>query len=229
MKVTTQQIAHRFGSVLIVLALIASFLLIFVFNDEDAANANNTQPESNALSAQLTPLVAQVAPQALKATKKPAQKSAVARKTSVRVKTTVPKAKAVGSADGTSARVTITKPKPTVKKPHVTRVPISQWATTDDMQRKLDRCIGPVAITIPDAPLLIAEHDYCGGAARIASRRMGDRVHVTSGGGVNGTYKVVSIRRVPKGSSTSVLRGLGAVVLQTCVGNAVVLVGINRV
>ena len=233
MNAIVQQLASRFGSVLVVLVLVASLLLVFASDDEDAANANTQQTESNALSIQLTPLVAQIDPPTLKATPKPAQKSAVARETSIRVKAVVPKAKAVIAANVTNARVTITKPKlstkATVKKPLVTRVPISQWATADDMQRKLDRCIGPVAITIPDAPLLIAEHDYCGGSARIASRHMGDRVHVTNGGAVNGTYKVVSIRHVPKGSSTSVLRGHGAVVLQTCVGNAVVLVGINRV
>ena len=218
MKATKQQIAHRFGVAFIVLALIASFLLVFVFEDKEADNANKStqQVESVALAARLEPLVAPATTPTPKAKPK-ATKAVVVAKPGVRAQTIAPKV----------------RPKPkikaTVNKPHVNRVPISLWATPGDMQGKIDRCVGPVAITIPDAPLLITEHDYCGGTGRIASLRKGDRVQVAGGGGVNGTYKVVSIRYVPKGSSTSVLRGLGAVVLQTCVGNSVVLVGINRI
>ena len=193
MKDVTQQIAQRFGAVLVALALMASLLLIFVFEGDEAANTNTSTEQTKLTSlftSRLTPLVA---------------------------KATTPKVR------------TEPKTKAAVKKSHATRVPVSQWATAGDMQGKIDRCIGPVAINISGAPLLIAEHDYCGGSGRIASRHMGDRVQVTGGGGVNGTYKVVSIHRVPKGSSTGVLRGLGAAVLQTCVGNTLVLVGINRI
>lgn len=55
----------------------------------------------------------------------------------------------------------------------------------------LDLCRGPVAIDLGDTyPLLIAEHDYCGGSAWISRLTDGDVVEMTGEGVDPGSYVV---------------------------------------
>jgi hypothetical protein len=111
----------------------------------------------------------------------------------------------------------------------VTAVPVGLWATAQTMQARLDLCRGPVAIPMGSLPLLVAEHDYCGGKTRFATRRAGDIVAVTGAKDADGTYQVTTTRTVPKGSSTSLLKGMGDIVLQTCVGDTLYLAGAVRI
>lgn len=97
----------------------------------------------------------------------------------------------------------------------------------DDAQAAADTCRGPIEILWPGLPAEIAQHDYCGGAW-FNSVVAGQRIRVV-GGTMPGTY-VVNGRRlvVSHGTSASALAGLGSLVLQTCVGSQMVLVGLDR-
>lgn len=100
-------------------------------------------------------------------------------------------------------------------------------ATSEDMQAKLDRCDGPVQVNWPGHTTEIAQHDYCGGAW-FNTVAKGQLIRV-SGGTMGGLWVVNGNRRtVNKGGSISALDGLGGLVLQTCVGDKMVLVGLSR-
>lgn len=104
-------------------------------------------------------------------------------------------------------------------------IKISAWGNLGNMQALVNRCSGPVAITgSVGLPLLIAEHNYCGGSGHIAARRIGQRVNVSG----YGTYRVVSRKNVVRGTSSDVIRGMGSIVLQTCVGSTINLVGLSK-
>lgn len=114
-------------------------------------------------------------------------------------------------------------------------VRVAAVTTPSTMQAAIDRCQGPVAIdwsADPSRwgthPMEIAEHDYCGGWA-FTSVRTGSEVRVL-GGGLSGLYVVNGQRRfVPTGASASELDGVGDIALQTCVGNGMILVGLDRI
>lgn len=100
-------------------------------------------------------------------------------------------------------------------------------ATSQDMQQKLDRCDGPVQVNWPGHTTEIAQHDYCGGAW-FNTVAKGQLIRV-SGGTMGGLWVVNGNRRtVSKGAPVSSLDGLGGLVLQTCVGSKMVLVGLSR-
>lgn len=94
----------------------------------------------------------------------------------------------------------------------------------------LDACRGPIAIQLSgDRPVLVAEHDHCGGSAWVSRLEAGDAVKLSGNGVVPATYIVTEIRRVLQDEAK--VRDLPAtdVVLQTCVGKrSVVLVGVER-
>lgn len=101
-------------------------------------------------------------------------------------------------------------------------------ATPATMQGKLDRCMGAIQINWSSHSPEIAQHDYCGGAW-YAGVRPGEIIKV-SGGSLAGTYRVTDNHRyVRKGAPASSIDGLGDVVLQTCVGNRLSLVGLDRI
>lgn len=98
-----------------------------------------------------------------------------------------------------------------------------------DAQSQMNRCAGPVEIDYSPwgLPNDIAQHNYCGGAW-FASLATG--THVTIVGGAHpGTYVVGQKRYVSHGQDVSVLRGIGDLALQTCVGgDQMAYVGLNR-
>lgn len=109
-------------------------------------------------------------------------------------------------------------------------VDVAYTAVASNMQRLLDRCDGPVAVTFDGIrQRLLAEHDYCGGRWVLGLDR-GDVVRI-EGGNIGGRYRAGEIKVVRKGSSAGVLRGMGAVVAQTCRpdGDTLRLVGLSRI
>ena len=97
----------------------------------------------------------------------------------------------------------------------------------NDAQAAADACRGPIEILWPGLPTEIAQHDYCGGAW-FDSVTTGERIEV-SGGTMPGLFVVNGRRRVVNhGTSASILSGLGDLVLQTCVGSQMILVGLDR-
>ena len=109
------------------------------------------------------------------------------------------------------------------------QVRVAHTATLSTLQAKIDSCRGPVFTKYRTYPGLIAEHDYCGGTYRLGRHAIGAQVRVTGPGVRNGLYRVVARKVVRKGSPFSVLNGMGHVVLQTCAGNSLRLVGMVRV
>lgn len=103
-------------------------------------------------------------------------------------------------------------------------------ADLDDSIRYIDKCAGPVAIDVgDDQPVLIAEHDYCGGSAWISELSDGDAVSL-SGPGVNDGLYVVQRQKVEtRGKADVGDLPAGDVVLQTCISKTeLVLVGLTK-
>ena len=94
----------------------------------------------------------------------------------------------------------------------------------------LDFCRGPIAIDVGDhRPVLVAEHDYCGGLEWIPRLDEGEAVALSGDGVEDGTYVVATIEHVRRGHTK--VRDLPPtdVVLQTCVSpEKMVLVGMKR-
>jgi hypothetical protein len=78
-------------------------------------------------------------------------------------------------------------------------------------QRAIDRCDGFVWEDFEPFGHVVSAHNYCGGAV-ILRLHIGDTVYLTGHG--KGTYRVASIKVVPKGSRSSVLEG--KLWMQTC-------------
>lgn len=107
-------------------------------------------------------------------------------------------------------------------------ITIASIASPATMQSAINDCLGPVEIDWGYFPTEIAEHDFCGGSA-FSSLSTGQRVRVV-GGGMPGVYVVNGQRRfAAAGSSADQLNGMGDIVLQTCVSDGVILVGLDRV
>ena len=110
-------------------------------------------------------------------------------------------------------------------------VGIAHTARPSSLQAELDRCDGPVVARFAGVgPALLAEHDYCGG--RWILRLRPGQVIRLAGSDVTGTYRVTGrIKVVPKGTSSSALRGMGDVVAQTCRrdGRTLRLVGLSEI
>ncbi len=118
-------------------------------------------------------------------------------------------------------------PKTAAPKPRPARViRIAGTATSADMQQKLDACNGPIQVNWAAHTTEIAQHNYCGGAW--FDKVSAGQLITVEGGSIAGTYVVNGNRRyVGKGASASSLDGLGSLVLQTCVGSRMVLVGLS--
>ncbi|WP_332662865.1 hypothetical protein [Aeromicrobium sp.] len=93
----------------------------------------------------------------------------------------------------------------------------------------LDFCKGPIAVFVGDhRPVLVAEHDYCGGLAWIPKLDKGDAIKLSGDGVQDGTYVVKTIGHAPRREAK--VRDLPDtdIVLQTCVSqNSMVLVGMD--
>jgi hypothetical protein len=100
-----------------------------------------------------------------------------------------------------------------------------------NVQGALNQCRGPVAWNSrgEGAPWLMFEHDYCGGAWAL-STRAGDRLQIRNGP-LAGTWRANGrVRLVSRGAMVSTTRGLGYLVVQTCVpgSSRMRLVGFDR-
>lgn len=95
----------------------------------------------------------------------------------------------------------------------------------------LDLCSGPVAIDLGSSyPLLVAEHDYCGGSAWISRLADGDVVELTGDGVDPGIFVVSAVeygqRRVARFGDMPA----ATIVLQTCVSETkIIMVGLDPV
>lgn len=98
------------------------------------------------------------------------------------------------------------------------------------VQVMLDACHGPIAVPLgPNRPVLVAEHDYCGGSDWIPKLSRGDAVALVGEGAPAQLFVVEEIRYQIRREAQ--VRDLPAsdVVLQTCVTpTKVVLVGLKR-
>jgi hypothetical protein len=93
----------------------------------------------------------------------------------------------------------------------------------------LDLCRGPIAIHVGDRrPVLVAEHDYCGGLEWMPKLGRGDAIKLSGDGVEAGTYVVRTIQHAVRREAT--VRDLPDtdIVLQTCVSaDRMVLVGMD--
>ncbi len=93
----------------------------------------------------------------------------------------------------------------------------------------LDFCKGPIAVFVGhDRPVLVAEHDYCGGLEWIPKLGKGEAIKLAGEGVQDGTYVVTIIEHGIRNQTK--VRDLpdADIVLQTCVShNTMVLVGMD--
>ena len=106
---------------------------------------------------------------------------------------------------------------------------IAKVTDLDHVEPALDACAGPVAVYVGSRhPMLVAEHDYCGGADWMPKIDANDVVQLTGPGVDAGLYTAETIKHVPRYGSTLEDLPDGDVVLQTCVSRTrMVLVGLR--
>lgn len=106
---------------------------------------------------------------------------------------------------------------------------IAKVTSLDGVDPALDACAGPVAVWLGNGhPILVAEHDYCGGSAWMPKIRSNDVVQLTGPGVEPGLYRAETIKYVPRYDSKVKDMPDGDIVLQTCVSRTrMVLVGLR--
>lgn len=98
-----------------------------------------------------------------------------------------------------------------------------------NVEKRIDKCDGPVAVQLRST-VLIAEHDYCGGAAWIGRIKVGQAVRLSGPGVETGTYVADELRYQLRGKAKVSDLPRGDVVLQTCVSKTeLVLVSLHKV
>lgn len=104
----------------------------------------------------------------------------------------------------------------------------AKFTTLENVDPALDACAGPVAVHVgDDRPLLVAEHDYCGGSDWMPKLDEEDVVQLMGPGVDSGLYEAVEITHVPRYESTLADLPDTDVVLQTCISREeMVLVGL---
>lgn len=130
----------------------------------------------------------------------------------------------------------IPEPEPEPEKPapeaDVSRTMFAS-ATLQTFEPPLDACSGPVAIDVGEdgRPLLVSEHDYCGGAAWIPGLGEGDVVELDGPGVDAGLYEVQVVdTHQRRNVYIKDLRPEMDVVLQTCISSSqLILVGLTKV
>ena len=135
---------------------------------------------------------------------------------------------AAGSTSFETASIdTVTRPTPTP----VAKFTRTIWASTtlNRSELMLDFCRGPISIDLGDArPVLVAEHDYCGGTAWMPRLETGDAVKLSGDGVERGTYVVTEIDHAVRGKAKVKDLPQTDLVLQTCVTpEKMVLVGLE--
>ena len=108
---------------------------------------------------------------------------------------------------------------------------IAKFTVLDHVESALDACAGPVAVSLGDDwPVLVAEHDYCGGSSWMPKLNANDVVQLTGPGIAEGLYTAETIKYVPRYESKLADMPDGDVVLQTCISRTeMVLVGLRYV
>lgn len=128
--------------------------------------------------------------------------------------------------------VPVPVPRPELPTPDVRRTMFAA-ATLATYTGPLDACRGPVAIDVQEEgrPLLVSEHDYCGGADWIPDLGPGDTVELDGPGVDAGTYEVQVVdRHQRRDVYVKDLRPDADVVLQTCLSKTqLVLVALTKV
>jgi hypothetical protein len=106
---------------------------------------------------------------------------------------------------------------------------IAKSTDLDGVDPALDACAGPVAVDLGDRhPILVAEHDYCGGSAWMPKIRTNDVVQLSGPGIEPGLYMAETIKFVPRYDSKVGDMPDGDIVLQTCISRTtMVLVGLR--
>ncbi len=106
---------------------------------------------------------------------------------------------------------------------------IAKVSGLDDVDAALNACAGPVAVYLGHKhPLLVAEHDYCGGSAWMPKLKANDVVQLTGRGVEAGLYTAEVVKYVPRYDSTLEDMPDTDVVLQTCISRTrMVLVGLR--
>lgn len=104
-------------------------------------------------------------------------------------------------------------------------------ATITTVDKQIDKCRGQVSVPLgSNRPILVAEHDFCGGSARISRLDRGEAVYL-SGPGLAADIYVVSEIKTVKRDGNATVRDLphNDVVLQTCISKTgMALVGLSR-
>jgi hypothetical protein len=95
----------------------------------------------------------------------------------------------------------------------------------------LDACHGPIAVRLGvGRPVLVAQHNYCGGTAWMPKLNLGDGVRLNGDGIYPGIYVVTEIRFQIRNEATVGDLPDAEVVLQTCVTkHKLILVGLDWV
>lgn len=104
-------------------------------------------------------------------------------------------------------------------------------ATLKTVEEEIDKCRGPVAVDLGShRPVLVAEHDYCGGSEWIGELDVGDAVKLGGDGIDPGLYVAKEMKYERRGMTFVGDLPLGDVVLQTCVTKSyLVLVAMKKV
>ena len=121
----------------------------------------------------------------------------------------------------------VSKPVPPPKAKFVRT--IFATSSLESSELMLDFCKGPIAVFVGHhRPVLVAEHDYCGGLAWMPKLGKGDAIKLSGDGVQDGTYVVTTIEHGIRNKTK--VRDLPDtdIVLQTCVShNTMVLVGMD--
>ena len=121
----------------------------------------------------------------------------------------------------------VTKPVPPPKAKFVRTIYAASSLKRSDLM--LDFCKGPIAVFVGHhRPVLVAEHDYCGGLEWMPKLGKGDAIKLSGDGVQDGTYVVTTIGHGLRNQTK--VRDLPDtdIVLQTCVShNTMVLVGMD--
>ena len=120
-------------------------------------------------------------------------------------------------------------PAPTSDGARFTRM-TAKFTDLENVDPALDACAGPVAVHLgKDKPLLIAEHDYCGGSDWMSRLELDDVVELMGPGVDSGLYRADDITFVPRYEAKVKDLPDADIVLQTCVSREeMVLVGLTR-
>ena len=108
---------------------------------------------------------------------------------------------------------------------------IAKLVDLEHVDPALDACAGPVAVLLEDDwPVLVAEHDYCGGSSWMPKLNTNDVVQLSGPGVEQGLYLTETIKHVPRYESKLSDMPEADVVLQTCISRTeMVLIGLQYV